>query len=75
MGQDLTSLALTPLPAIYKFYLMVQSQKQFVEPFIRDLAIGADIIPDHCQDLELTQRNSKINFLFLFRFWLSLVLS
>ena len=30
---------------------------------LSDLAIATDIIPVHCQDLELTQRNSKINFL------------
>ena len=40
--------AVSPMSAIWTFYLMVQSQKQFVRPFIRDLTIRPSTRPT-CQ--------------------------
>ena len=63
MGQDLTILATDSIACYLPRSDGSESKTICRAIHLSDLAIATDIIPVHCQDLELTQRNSKINFL------------
>ena len=63
MGQDLRILATDSIACYLQRSDGSESKTICRAIHLPDLAIATDIIPVHCQDLELTQRNSKINFL------------